>query len=151
MYLSNILNLLDIWYVENRGKVIGRRMNLTERELDVLACILIGKESYKSVGELLNISHSTVGTHLRRSFNKTNCKTRLDLKLYIGERQLKERYYRLTQKSISWYKSYHLGTVILVTLILFIQLMVNLKLVSKNSDITRLQETISKNSPSLYA
>lgn len=121
-------------------------MNLTERELDVLACILIGKESYKSVGELLNISHSTVGTYLRRSFNKTNCKTRLDLKLHIGERLLEKRYYRLTHKSIQWYKNYHLGMVILVTLMLFIQSIVNLKFVSKNSDITRLQENSRKNS-----
>lgn len=120
-------------------------MNLTERELDVLACILIGKESYKSVGKLLNISHSTVGTYLRRSFNKTNCKTRLDLKLYIGERQLTKRYHRLTQKDMLSHKNYHLVIIILVMLILFMQLIANLKVMSKNSDVPHLQKTTRKN------
>ena len=125
-------------------------MNLTERELDVLACILIGEKSYKSVGELLNIRHSTVGTHLRRSFDKTNCKTRLDLKQYIGERQLKKRYYRITQQNIPCYKNYHLEKIILLMVMLFIQLMVNSKFVPKNNDILHLQEITRKKSNNEY-
>ena len=69
MYLSNILSLLDIWYVKNRGKVIGRGMNLTERELDVLAYVLIGEMSYQDVAEVLNINKSTVNTYMRRVMN----------------------------------------------------------------------------------
>lgn len=67
-------------------------MKLTERELDVLACVLIGGKSYKSVAEMLKIHKSTVDTHVRKILVKTGCNTTLDLMNYLRIGDLENRY-----------------------------------------------------------
>ncbi len=75
-----ILNNVCVWYVGIRGKVRGTEMKLTERELDVLACILVGEKSLRSTARLLHISHSAVGTYFQRALEKTKCETKDGLK-----------------------------------------------------------------------
>lgn len=67
-------------------------MKLTERELDVLACVLIGGKSYQSMAEILKIHKSTVGTHVRKVLVKTGCDTTLDLMNYLRIGDLENRY-----------------------------------------------------------
>ncbi len=71
-------------------------MNLTERELDVLAYVLIGEMSYQDVAEVLNINKSTVNTYMRRVMNKTQCADISNLKQYIEIDDLEDRYKGLT-------------------------------------------------------
>lgn len=104
MYLSNILILLDVWYVENRGKVRGTDMKLTERELDVLACILVGEKSLRSTAKLLHISHSAVGTYFQRALDKTRCETKDGLKNQVKMNHLKIRYELLQNPTNIWHK-----------------------------------------------
>ena len=67
-------------------------MKLIERELDVLACVLIGGKRYQSVAEILKIHKSTVGTHVRKALVKTGCDTTLDLMHYLRMGDLENRY-----------------------------------------------------------
>ena len=60
---------------------------VTKRELEVVACILIGEKTYKATGRLLNISPKTVETHLRRVVDKYNCR-KADLVDILGYEKL---------------------------------------------------------------
>ena len=71
-------------------------MKLTERELDVLAYVLIGEKSYQSVAEILNINKSTVNTYIRRVLNKAKCTDVSDLREHIWIYDLEDRYKQLT-------------------------------------------------------
>lgn len=70
-------------------------INFSQKELDVLACVLIGKETYKSTGRLLNISPKTVETYIRRSLMRCKCKAKSDLTKYSDTKELEKRYYYL--------------------------------------------------------
>ena len=75
-------------------------MNLTERELDVLACVIVGNQSYKSTSEILKIHKSTVSSHIRKILEKTKCETALDLKNYLKIEDLENRYKGLTREPL---------------------------------------------------
>jgi len=54
-----------------------------QREIEVVACLLIGGKTYKTAGRLLNISPKTIETHLRRVTERCNC-TKSELLNIIG-------------------------------------------------------------------
>lgn len=51
---------------------------LTQREKEVIRCLLIGK-SAKQIARDLTISHRTVEQHIANIKNKFGCKTKLEL------------------------------------------------------------------------
>lgn len=63
----------------------------SQREIEVVACLLIGEKTYKTAGRLLNISPKTVETHLRRVTERCNC-AKSELLNIIGHEKLKETY-----------------------------------------------------------
>ncbi len=78
-------------------------MKLTERELDVLACVLVGEKSYQLVAEILDINKSTVNTYMRRVLNKAKCTDVADLKEHIWiDDDLEYRYKELIEGSSSY-------------------------------------------------
>lgn len=69
-----------------------RNIRFSDRELDVLACVIIGEKSYKSTGKLLNISPKTVETHLRRTLIRCNCDVKSEMIKYLDFQNLEKRY-----------------------------------------------------------
>lgn len=65
---------------------------LTERELDVVACILVGNLSYKTTATLLGISYKTVDSYLRRAYTKLDVTNKYDFKENIDFQMLQQRY-----------------------------------------------------------
>lgn len=65
---------------------------LTERELDVVACILVGNLSYKTTATLLGISYKTVDSYLRRAYTKLDVTNKYDFKKKIDFQMLQQRY-----------------------------------------------------------
>jgi len=57
---------------------------LTERELQIATLVLEGLGN-KEIARELEITERTVKTHLNAAFNKTGCKTRLQLALWMGQ------------------------------------------------------------------
>lgn len=94
-------------------------MNLTERELDVLACIIIGKQSYRSTSEILKIHKSTVGTHVRKVLAKMECDTTMDLKLYLNTDDLEYRYRELVRNTNDFQKNKILIYLLIAWVLLF--------------------------------
>ena len=95
-------------------------MKLTERELDVLACVLVGRKSYQSVAEILKIHKSTVGTHVRKILVKTGCATPSELTEYVKIRELELRYKELAELSVDSRRYNTLLLVLVTFLILYI-------------------------------
>jgi len=95
-------------------------MKLTERELDVLAFVLIGEKSYQSVAEILNINKSTVNTYVRRVLNKAKCTDVSDLKEQIRINDLKDRYKELTGSADSSLN----GKILFISLIISLNIFV---------------------------
>ena len=79
-------------------------MKLSKREMDVLACILVGEKSLKSTAKLLHISHSAVGTYFQRALEKTRCETKDGLKKRIEMSHLEIRYELLQNSTDVWHK-----------------------------------------------
>ena len=95
-------------------------MKLTERELDVLAYVLIGEKSYQSVAEILKIHKSTVGTHVRKILVKTGCTTPSELKEHVKVGELELRYKELAELSVDSRRYNSLLLALVTFLILYI-------------------------------
>lgn len=95
-------------------------MKLTERELDVLACVLIGEMSYQNVAEILKIHKSTVGTHVRKILVKSGCITPSELKEHIKVGELELRYKEIIELSVDPKKHNILLLVVIAFLILYV-------------------------------
>lgn len=82
--------------------VLQDTSQLTQRELDVLACFYRGR-SYKAIAFLLQISAKTVETHTRAILIKLSCHSREDVIRYIerhnGAQALNGHYDLLCQKN----------------------------------------------------
>jgi DNA-binding NarL/FixJ family response regulator len=52
------------------------RLDLTERQLDVLRCMVRGHTTDKEIARVLNIAENTAGQHLQAIRRKLNVKTR---------------------------------------------------------------------------
>ncbi len=102
-------------------------MNLTERELDVLACIIIGNQSYRSTSEILKIHKSTVSSHIRKILEKTKCETALDLRNYLKIGDLENRYKGLTREPLISLKKNEL-TYLLISALFLLMLCLAAKL-----------------------
>jgi DNA-binding CsgD family transcriptional regulator len=74
-------SLLDEIGLLLRGSVSRYPDDLTEREVDVLRLIAIGR-SNKDISIVLSISLNTVATHVRRILNKTYCANRTEAAAY---------------------------------------------------------------------
>ncbi|MGC0372371.1 MAG: hypothetical protein DGJ47_001083, partial [Rickettsiaceae bacterium] len=78
-------------------------IKFTVREIDILSC-LFNKRSEKKIGELLEISHRTVGVHTRNIMIKINANSRDDLIDYLERCRkidaLKEYYFLLVMNAI---------------------------------------------------
>ena len=61
--------------------------DLTHREIDVLQLIALGR-SNKDIAKVLNISLSTVATHVRSILSKTYCANRTEAAAYAREHGL---------------------------------------------------------------
>jgi DNA-binding NarL/FixJ family response regulator len=66
--------------------VMKSKMNLTRREKDVIQLLAKGS-SNKDIADSLNISITTVKTHLRNSCKKTSAKNRTDLVIKFLNKQ----------------------------------------------------------------
>lgn len=55
---------------------VMRNKNFTERELEVLEYLMLGKTN-KEIAEILMITHHTVKAHVASIINKTGAKNRL--------------------------------------------------------------------------
>jgi DNA-binding NarL/FixJ family response regulator len=62
--------------VTGRGAMSGGNRNLTPRELDVLACLIAGMRN-REIATELNISMSTVKSHLSSMYEKLGVSTRI--------------------------------------------------------------------------
>ena len=70
-----------------RGRVSRYPDDLTEREVDVLRLIAIGR-SNKDISMVLSISLNTVATHVRRILNKSHCANRTEAAAYAMRHSL---------------------------------------------------------------
>ena len=73
-------------------------VRLTNRELDIMACMLYRRVSDPTIAELLTINKRTVETHIRNITQKLNCPTRAIRKLVeekVGSTQLADHYQSL--------------------------------------------------------
>jgi tetratricopeptide (TPR) repeat protein/DNA-binding CsgD family transcriptional regulator len=73
-------------------------VKLTNRELDILACLMYRRVSDPAIAELLTINKRTVETHIRNITQKLNCSTRTIRKLVeekIGSTDLANHYQNL--------------------------------------------------------
>jgi DNA-binding CsgD family transcriptional regulator/tetratricopeptide (TPR) repeat protein len=73
-------------------------VKLTNRELDILACLMYRRVSDPTIAEILTINKRTVETHVRNITQKLNCSTRTIRKLVeekTGSNQLADHYQNL--------------------------------------------------------
>jgi DNA-binding CsgD family transcriptional regulator len=73
-------------------------VKLTNRELDILACLMYRRVSDPTIAEILTINKRTVETHIRNITQKLNCSTRTIRKLVeekTGSNQLADHYQNL--------------------------------------------------------
>lgn len=61
----------------------GQHKSFTERELDILACIITGRTSRKSIASALNISTATVASYMRGIMQKLECSSWEYVRAYI--------------------------------------------------------------------
>lgn len=57
------------------NRLIGRRMGLTDREMDVLTCLADG-HTYLHCAKVLSLSHATVKTHISGLYSKLRARDR---------------------------------------------------------------------------
>jgi DNA-binding CsgD family transcriptional regulator len=68
-------------------------MKITNRELEVLYCLMLGIFTHRAIGLTLGISPHTVKRHIAELMNETGAGTKLELILwgfYQGKRQSKQ-------------------------------------------------------------
>ena len=65
-----------------RWHSIGRSLNLSARELQIIQCLLDGEQD-ETIGQALGISTHTVHAHLRRLYKKLSITSRSQLVLRI--------------------------------------------------------------------
>jgi tetratricopeptide (TPR) repeat protein len=73
---ENKIALPDIFYISYLKKIHG--VNFTQREVDIISCLLSGRAS-KKTASFLNISPRTVETHVRNITKKLDCNSREDI------------------------------------------------------------------------
>ena len=96
-------NLTILRRIEKK-RMIGEKIEISQREMEVIACMVIGGKSYKETGRLLGISPKTVETHLRRVTDKYRC-TKSDLRRAIGQEKLTEVYNHI-ENSVTHYNKH---------------------------------------------
>ena len=79
-------NLFDVRFAAMRenAQELGRRFNLSEREIDVVALYALGF-TQKRVGEQLYISPATVHEYVKRIYTKTDLHSRQEIIDYLKE------------------------------------------------------------------
>ena len=81
----HILNLLKPYFESKLSKRMLSINDLTKRESEVARCILAGL-SDKEISNMLNISFTTVRTHIKNIMEKLKCKNRTEVAVEISKK-----------------------------------------------------------------
>jgi tetratricopeptide (TPR) repeat protein/DNA-binding CsgD family transcriptional regulator len=99
-------NIYLKWYKYQYGEILFRmtqdnnmfrhsakglhQISFTERELDILSCIISGRTSRKSIASTFNISTATVASYMRSIMQKLECSSLEYVRMYIESENLVE-------------------------------------------------------------